>query len=138
MGEGGIEPSGTSRLSRLAHGWQPPELLMLGGGVLALLCSLATLTPGVVLGAGVPGMASALVGWRMRHLGGRGHLRGFYACAVCVLGFTVAGQAYLRMAIGGGTGSSAWLWPVATAGCVTLAGAGARLFVAGPAGRSAT
>jgi hypothetical protein len=132
MGEGSVGPGRTSRLSRPLRGWQPPELLVLGGGMLAVACSLATLTADLVLGAGVPGLASALVGWRMRHLGGRGRLRGFYACAVGVLGFTVAGQAYLRMAIGGGTGSSAWLWPVAAAGCLVLAGAGGRLFVARP------
>jgi hypothetical protein len=134
MGEGSVGPGRTSRLSAPLNGWRPPELLVLGGGVLAIVCSLATLTAGLVLGAGVPGLASALVGWRMRHLDGRGRLRGFYACAVGVLGFTVAGQAYLRMAIGSdGAGSSTWLWPVAAAGCLTLAGAGSRLFVAGPA-----
>lgn len=139
MGEGSVGPGLTSRLSRPLRGWQPPELLVLAGGLLAVGVSLGTRTADLALGTGVPGLACALLGWRMRHLDGRGRLRGFYACSVAVLGFTTAGQAYLRMAIGSsGVGSSAWLWPLAAAGCLTLAGAGGRLFVTGPGGPSAT
>jgi hypothetical protein len=120
---------GHRRLNRWTAGWQAPELLMLAGGLLACPAALAGGQAGAVRAIVPAGLAIAVLAWRMQRLAaGRVALRSFYASAAAVLGATIAGQGYLRLAMdGGGWDGHAWAWLAVAAGLAAVLGGIARL-----------
>ena len=102
---------------------------MLVGGLLACPAAVAGGQAGAVKAIVPAGLAIALLAWRMQRLtAGRVLLRSFYACAAAVLGATIAGQGYLRLAMdGGGWDGHAWAWLAVAAGMAAVLGSLGRL-----------
>ncbi|MGN6379671.1 MAG: hypothetical protein ACTHNU_12020 [Gaiellales bacterium] len=113
--------------NRRLKGWAAPELLMLAGGLVACAAAAASGQRGAAIAIGPAALTVALLAARIRLLPGRGALQTFYAATVVVLGGTVAGQGYLRMAIDGGGSHPVWEWLAVAGGLTALAGGAARL-----------
>jgi hypothetical protein len=100
---------------------------MLAGALLACAAGAAVAAAGLkgtAVAAVAAGTTAALAALRIQHIHGQPSLARFYAGCALVLGVTVAGQGYLKVAAGTG---SAGVWFLVVSGLVLLAGAGGAL-----------